>query len=263
MPLNITYHFHEIKIIDPAFSEFYFKLFKKVNYPDYREFIIKGIKNQLKDLILSGKETGVRIEPEADIYKPLKKKSYPFDGVVYILRELGSDGEKYLDNFGNDASLKLTPKGKKWVMDLPNAGQVTTLGGKLNYFDIPEAASQKLTALLTEINNLTEIEPHVNLIGHQLRTILILILRHVCKNILKTEIPSDKRDLRQLLSFTIDQCSQQKNKHLAKELTELRDSKYKDIIDDVIHDDHTTAKPRIVEKMLTHIIHILSLAYRS
>lgn len=260
--MSVTYHFHELNIIEPAFSQFYFNLFKKVDYQGYSEFVIKGIRDQLKDLILSGKETGVRIDPETDLYKPLRALGYPFDGVVYTLRELGSDGEKYLDNFGNDSSLTLTPKGKKWAMGLPDASQTATSAGRLNYFDVPKLASEKIKILLAELNELPDLAPYANLISHQLRTILALILKYICKNTLNVEIPTDKQDLRPLLNFTIDQCIQLKEKRLADNLAELRDSKYKDIVDDVIHDDHTMVNSRIAENMMTHIKHILSLAYR-
>jgi len=261
MSSNITYHFYEIKINEPAFSDFYFKLFKKVDYPEFREFVMKGIKNQLRDLVLSGKEVGVMIEPEVDIYKPLKQNGYPYSDVIYMLRELGSEGEKYLENYSNNGSLKLTPKGKKWVMDLSNINQTTIPLNNLNYFDIPEDASKKLKCLLIEINDLTEIKPYANLIGHQLRTILTLILKRICENILEVETPSDSAGLRQLLSFSIEQCAG-REKRLKEELIELKNSKYKDIIDDVIHDDHTTVNHLIIEKMMTHIKHILSLAFR-
>jgi uncharacterized protein (TIGR02391 family) len=136
MSLNITYHFHDIEIAEPAFSEFYFKLFKKINYLEYRDLIITDIKNQLKDLIMSGKDTGVMIDPEIDICKPLKDNGYPSSDVVYILRELGTEGEKYLDSFSNDGSLKITPKGKKWIMDILDANQVVMVKGMNNTTEI-------------------------------------------------------------------------------------------------------------------------------
>ena len=115
---------------------------------------------------------------------------------------------------------------------------------------------------MAELNELPDLAPYANLISHQLRTILALILKYICKNTLNVEIPTDKQDLRPLLNFTIDQCIQLKEKRLADNLAELRDSKYKDIVDDVIHDDHTMVNSRIAENMMTHIKHILSLAYR-
>ncbi len=262
MSLQATYHFHEIEVVEPEFSRVYFELFKKLDYAGYRDQIIKGIKNQLRDLILSGKETGVRIEPETDIYNPLKKVGYPSDGVVYILRDLGVGGEKYLDNYGNDASLTLTPKGKKWAMDVPDVSQAVSSGRILNYFDTPDGASHKLKVLLREVNNLPEIDSFANLIGHQLRTILNLLLNHINKNLLRTSVPVDKQGLRKLIDFTIGGCAKAGLGNLATNLEELKNSKYKDIIDDLIHDDHTTANPRIIENMMTHIKHILSLAYR-
>jgi len=97
-----------------------------------------------------------------------------------------------LEHFGTDASLSLTPKGKKVGYGYSTNQPVPTPKDKLNYFNIlmPPRPSSKL---LEEINNLDAVDSSANLIGHQLRTILILILKHVCKNILKAEIPADKQ----------------------------------------------------------------------
>lgn len=264
MGLNFNYRFRKIQIQEPEFSRFYFDLFKKVDYQTYHAVVVNAIKNQLRNLVSEGTiEVGVMIDTEKHLYKPLQSHGYPENHVNYILRDLGPNGEQYLDKYADGSSLQLTPKGKAWVFDMGNNQQKNNNMGQINFFTIPPLASDKLKLLLKEINELPAIGPYSNLIAHQLRTILALILRHTCKDTLKVPIPPDDKGLKFLLNYTIAECVKQKNNHLSTELAELKNSKYKEIIDDIIHDDHTTVNEIITEKMATHIKHILSLAYRN
>lgn len=266
MSLNIVNHFHKIKIIEPAFSKFYNNHYKETDYNKYQDEIIEVIKKHLRHLLIKeSKNVGVLIETDSMLYKPLVAKGLEFDDVVYTIRELFSDEVGYLKKSSHDhGSLSLTVKGKNWVMEKVEVKEEKSSSiTHINYFDIPDKSSLKIKVLLKEINDLPDCDHFSNLIGHQLRTILALILIDVCIKLLKKEIPKEKKKgLKGLLIFTIEECQKKKEKFITEELENFKQTKYKEIIDDVVHCDYTTINSDIIKDIMPKIKHLLSLAYR-
>ncbi len=266
MSLNVINHLHNIELLEPAFSKYYNDTYRKIDYKRYHDDIVMAIKNHLRSLVIEeSRDVGVAITTDTMLYKPLVASGLRFDDVVYIIREFCSEEVGYLTKNQNSPDvLALTMKGKNWIFDMNNNKEigVTDPISKINYFDIPDKSSKKIKTLLTEVNNLPAYEPYPNLIGHQLRTLLALILVEVCGKLLKVFVPKDKRDLKPLLNFTVEQCKLAKEKRLAEELEHLRDTKYKDIIDDVVHCDYTTVNADLIKEIMLKIKHTISLAYR-
>ena len=265
MPLNIVNHFHKIKIIEPDFSKFYNNHYKETDYNKYKDEILEVIKKHLRHLLTKeSKDVDVLIDTESMLYKPLVAKGLELDDVVYIIRELFSVEVGYLKQPPNSfGSLSLTVKGKNWIMEKKEEKEIIqSVASCGNYFDIPDKSSNKIKTLLKEINDLPNYVLYPNLIVHQLRTILALILLEICGKLLEIEIPKDKKNLKPLLNFTIKECTKEKEKLLAEELENLKQTRYKDIIDDVIHCDYTTVNPEITKEIMTKIKHLLSLTYR-
>lgn len=257
-------HFHKITIFEPTFSKFYNNHYKETDYNKYHDEILEIIKKHLRHLLIKeSRDVGISINIESTLYKPLVAKGLELDDVVYIIRELFSDEIGYLQHsLKNPDSLSLTTKGKNWLMDRKSGEANLPAVSYGNYFDIPDKSSEKIKILLKEINDLPNYNCYSNLIGHQLRTIFALTLVEVCEKLLKIKIPKeDKQYLKKLLNFTIKECKI-KEKRLAEELEHFKQTKYKDIIDDIIHCDYTTINPEIVKEIMLKIKHLLSLIYR-
>lgn len=257
-------HFHKITIFEPVFSRFYNNHYKETDYNKYHDEILEKIKKHLRQLLIKeSRDVGVLINTESMLYKPLVAKGLELDDVVYIIRELFSEEVGYLKHSSNSSdSLSLTVKGKNWIMGKEEEKTNLSTIPYGNYFDIPNKSSDKIKILLKEINDLPNYNFYSNLVSHQLRTILALVLLEICGKLLKIEIPKDKKNLKPLLNFTIEECRKAKKKYLEEELENLRQTKYKDLIDDVIHCDYTTINPEIIKEIMPKIKHLLSLTYR-
>jgi len=265
MSLNIINHFHKIKILEPAFSKFYNNHYKETDYNKYHDETLEVIRKHLRHLLIKeSRDVGVLIDTESMLYKPLVAKGLEFEDVVYIIRELFSDEVGYLKHSPNSFdSLSLTVKGKDWIMGKIEEKEIKqSIVSHGNYFDIPDKSSNKIKILLKEINDLPNYNSYSNLIGHQLRTILALVLLETCERLLKIQVPKNKRDLKELFNLTIKECRKVKEKRLAEELEHFKQTKYKDIVDDIIHCDHTTINPDIVKEIMLKVKHLLSLTYR-
>ncbi len=136
-----------------------------------------------------------------------------------------------------------------------------------NKFNIPKNSSNKIKKLLEEINSLPVvcIEEYSNLISHQLRTILSLIVIEYWESINKKILPqNEKNSLKRLIVYTISNARNENLKNarqIEQELDEIKGSKIKDLADDVVHCNYTLVNEKDIDKFINHIRHLLSLLY--
>lgn len=140
---------------------------------------------------------------------------------------------------------------------------------KNNYeiFNIPDNGSYKIKKLLEEINSLpiSQTEKYSNLIAHQLRTILSLILLEYWQKVNKKTLPQRKKEsLQKLIQHTIANAVPEKLKQarfITKELNEMKASKIKELVDDVVHCNYSLTNKKNVDEFCSNIKHLLSLIY--
>lgn len=162
---------------------------------------------------------------------------------------------------------KLYLEYKKLVGGEVSLGKNVNSKNKYVIFDIPKKSSLKIQKLLEEINDLPvmHIKKYSNLIAHQLRTILSLALIEYWESINKKILPQDKRDsLKKMISHTLLSAKNEKLKNagqIVSELNDIKGSKIKDLVDDVVHCNYTLANKSDAEKFISNIKHLLSLIY--
>ena len=249
---------YRLKINQPEFDNYYFELYKKVDYRGYSQSIINAIKSRIRDLILDNKiNTGVRIVVEKELYEQLKDYGRESD-INYTLRDLGQKGYfKLLP----DGMLELNFSGKDWAMNNIVDSEIKNSGfKKLNRFDVPPNCSNKLKKLLNEINDLPadNWEDYKNLIAHQIRTVLTLGLLHFHENILNNK--PDNENLKNLIIETI-KLKVKKYERICNAVKELREARYKDLADDIIHCNYSLIDEKNCDGFMNCVKNILSLIY--
>jgi hypothetical protein len=132
-----------------------------------------------------------------------------------------------------------------------------------DFFDIPgHLENKKIETLIHEINSLPSgaFEKYPNLLAHQLRTLLALILIYWLES--ESIVVEEKnRDLKKLIKFAISKKYNFKENSKRKVIEILGDFEskgLKELADDIIHCDYSLAKPELVGPFANYIKNILS-----
>lgn len=255
-------HFFEIKIL-PDFKKIYQDYYKKFNNP--LELTLEAIKNQLLN---SDVKYGMNFSCEEYIYKPLIKDYSDVHSATRLLLD-----ELYFMESSNMGNIEFTPEGWEWLHN-QNEPIVKIKNIKnnfiepYNYFNTPRSisCSDKIKKLLDEINNLpkNQIKKYQNLIALQLRTVLHLVLIDYWAVNKKQLQKNNKNSLHEIIKHTINCSLSEKLSGATKIieiLNEIKNSKIKELIDDVVHCDFTLLTLEEVGYFQTRIKHLLSLVY--
>jgi len=259
----------EIKILQPKFDELYSEYQRKVEPQTVTQALMSQFQNRLRKMVIEEKlNPGVLIDTQRQLCVPLKERGItPADFQLTLTRLLKK--YKYLDWYPDGrqegGDVMLTLDGYDWAIGNDSSEQdkkepLTTPTQKFGYFNIPKKASEKVQALLSEINQLppSAIQEYPNLLSHQLRTIFALALLSYWDG-KSTPLPKKKqKSLSDLIQYTINNAQEKK---VARALNDIKKDKTKDLADDVVHCDYTRANEDVVSLFCRQIKNLLSLVY--
>jgi len=258
-----------IKLNQPNFRDYYLDTLKKSEYREYHDLISSIIRKFFIDLVTNSKlDTGVRI-PYEKVIDNLRSEVREKD-LSYVFRGLEAKGFVKL----KDGAIELMAEGKKWLFkedSSQNNDKNIERKTIFSFFNISsEKASKKIKTLFNEIDvlpgDLNEVTTNYgNLISHQLRTILFLLLIQICDDLKDTKIKVErKKGLRKLMDRTmalLDQDKSRENNRIKSLIKEIKDNKYKDLIDDIVHCSYTLADKGNTERLVNIIRHLSSLVF--
>lgn len=142
-------------------------------------------------------------------------------------------------------------------------GKQFLLQQTLTFIDKPNKATDKMKVLIDEINDLPKENflSYSNLIAHQYRTILFLVLKHYLQ--IEGRVPTLRGDGLGVLIKHIENNAikgDKTNQSLIQELNQIQ--RYKTLTDNVIHDEFTSVNIDEIRPYSTHLKNILSKIYR-
>jgi hypothetical protein len=229
--------------------------------------IEKIIRMALNRLVQGGQIIGQLLMTE-QLFKSLENE-LEYSQFGNGLRALLDEGKLsyYPDGKNTNTGFMLTRLGYEWAENNQSPAETNEEhDSEYQYFIIPPEASEKIKKLINEINVLPKkhISSFYNLIAHQIRTIFALSLIEYWKNNGKELLPENKKGLKKIITYTINHAVSAKlneSVKLVELLKETKESRIKDLCDDVVHCSYSLIGIDDLKPFLANIKNLLSLIY--